>query len=156
MGQHKSSCTHGGSQREAEEVQTRGERRRNPHKHDDDADRSRVDTEGGQNRERELIKNKQLTQQTAEKVEQYEKLIKEAIVEHDSFRMATGAPPVMVDQIKLKVKILQELDKVIIDKTEGSSALKIKGSKGNGVRAYMKLFKWFMQASGTMILEEVK
>lgn len=54
------------------------------------------------------------------------------------------------------MQLSREMEDVLTDKTEGSSATKVGMAEGNGLKPYEKLFKWFAQTSGPMTQEEVK
>ena len=51
----------------------------------------------------------------------------------------------------------EDLYTLLMDKTEGEAALRVRGcSPGQGVRAYMVVYKWFMGASGQAVTDRMK
>ena len=53
--------------------------------------------------------------------------------------------------------ISEDLYILLVDKTEGEAMVRLRGcSHGDGVSAYMAIYKWFMGASGQAITERIR
>ena len=51
----------------------------------------------------------------------------------------------------------EDLYTLLTDKTEGEAALRVRGcNPGQGVKAYMVVYKWFIGASGQAVTDRMK
>ena len=51
---------------------------------------------------------------------------------------------------------IKHLEGIIVDKTEGQSASRVKVAEGHGLLAYFLVYQWFTQVTGSMLQEEFR
>lgn len=60
------------------------------------------------------------------------------------------------DRNELYKKRNEDLEFILIDKTEGESAAKVRKRRGEGLVAYYLLHRWFVKTTGLALQEEMK